>query len=611
MPPGDGGPRAREKRSILNVKAGGEGTRPTKKSRRSMPVGASAELFEPNVHPFRSTLGAKLRASRSDLMSLGAGGSRVAEAQRNAARSIGLPATKMSSFRCSAHPVKRPARAQPPVLVPRRDEGSSRRPGGINVRRENVAPTEVIDLEAAGAMATPPQRAQSLREDDSRLVSDDDDSDVDVVPVPRIEQDRPPTISERMRARKMPVQTGVSLARIRSEVQTSRISDRARNSPPRLPQSKGLSKESRPRPLTDVKNTKGVAVTVAAKRSAAPSSKPSESAKTIPASNFYGKDDVSPSRALLGRDTASRKAPPVGDRSVRMPAKASPVSVLEKPRFVPNKRLRPLDELERKVFQTTTQKVVKGEIVAEVKSANIVLRGKDIVRLRGRRWLNDEVVNAMVGLINDRNRAFFANAASASASSGGKAMGAENDDDDCQVVDTDVVRPGRPRCYMFNSFFFTRLHSNGYDYDGVERWPTRAKIDVLSQDLILLPVNLNNFHWVLAAVDLRHRAFLYLDSMYGADTFDVLPTLRRWLFDEVANKHGEGKAESLKIDSWTDVQRPSYLPRQGDDGSCGVFTLYMADYLELGKTPDFGQHDIVILRQRAVLFLKDGALPAT
>jgi sentrin-specific protease 1 len=267
-------------------------------------------------------------------------------------------------------------------------------------------------------------------------------------------------------------------------------------------------------------------------------------------------------------------------------------------------RLAPLSGEERARFQTMTKGVAKGAVIAEVKSANIVLRGKDIARLRGRRWLNDEVINAFSALVNDRSRSHFARAAAA-----GPAPHGVDADDDCCVVETGVVRAGRPRAYMFNSFFFTRLSANGYDYAGVRRWTVRARVDVAALDLVLLPVNLDNFHWVLAAVDLKRREFLYLDSMHGADTSHVLPTLRRWLFDEVRDKHGPGRAEALRIDSWADVQRPAYLPRQGDDGSCGVFTLYVADYLELGKTPDFVQDDVAVLRQRTVLFLKDGALP--
>jgi hypothetical protein len=87
--------------------------------------------------------------------------------------------------------------------------------------------------------------------------------------------------------------------------------------------------------------------------------------------------------------------------------------------------------------------------------------------------------------------------------------------------------------------------------------------------------------------------------------------LGRWLFDEIHEKHGLKQAEHMQIPSWKRTVNPSYLPRQRDDGSCGLFTLYTADYLELGRIPDYSQDDMTVLRQRAILFLTRGSLPET
>ncbi len=42
---------------------------------------------------------------------------------------------------------------------------------------------------------------------------------------------------------------------------------------------------------------------------------------------------------------------------------------------------------------------------------------------------------------------------------------------------------------------------------------------------------------------------------------------------------------------------------------CDIFALYAADYLEMGRKPDFDQNDIHILRQRTAIFLKNSKLP--
>lgn len=96
----------------------------------------------------------------------------------------------------------------------------------------------------------------------------------------------------------------------------------------------------------------------------------------------------------------------------------------------------------------------------------------------------------------------------------------------------------------------------------------RTNVDVATLDLVLLHVNLNNFHGALAGVDLKHQEFLQLSSMHGRDSFGVLSTIHRWFFDEIDGKYGTTRAIALKIDSWANVQRPAYLPKRVDDGSC-------------------------------------------
>jgi hypothetical protein len=289
-------------------------------------------------------------------------------------------------------------------------------------------------------------------------------------------------------------------------------------------------------------------------------------------------------------------------------------------------RRQALNSSETTIVKSATIKVPQDKIVAEVKEANIVLRGEDIVRLRGRRWLNDEVINSFVALINVRNKKYFANQGKSSSDT------SVTPDRGCDVVEVSspttpyhhreeegilrqsyngLRQPGRPRTYAFNTFFHTRLCKNSYDYKGVRKWPERAGIDIASLDLVLVPVNLDNYHWVLAAVDIRDKELIYFDSLYGGDDLGVLEALGRWLFDEIHEKHGLKQAESMQIPSWTRTVNPSYLPRQRDDGSCGLFTLYTADYLELGRIPDYSQDDMTVLRQRAILFLTRGSLPET
>lgn len=109
-------------------------------------------------------------------------------------------------------------------------------------------------------------------------------------------------------------------------------------------------------------------------------------------------------------------------------------------------------------------------------------------------WLNDEVVNSYAQLINART-----------------VMGAPGD-----------------RVHCWNSFFYQRLAEQGYAGANLKRWTKRVswlhvglltakyKLDIFSLHKMILPINLNNAHWVCAVVDFRRQRFEYYDSMHDS-----------------------------------------------------------------------------------------------
>lgn len=276
-----------------------------------------------------------------------------------------------------------------------------------------------------------------------------------------------------------------------------------------------------------------------------------------------------------------------------------------------NIRLIRLNEEELKEWASVTKNVKKSAVLAVIKEARISLCGRDFACLRACRWLNDEILNSFVALINARNREYFKQKDNEEIVE--HRPGWVEDDgrkgDEHFSGCNQLFSSYRPRTHVFNTFFFERLKQNTYDYNGVRRWLHKAGKHIRDLDLILVPINIHDFHWVLAAIDLKHRIFVYMDSLLKKDTAEVIPTLRRWLIDEVHSKIGYDVAKHLDINNWKYSINPLFIPEQSDSGSCGVFTLYLADYLELGKKPDYSQKDIVQLRQRAVLFLKNGKLP--
>ncbi|GAB0492285.1 hypothetical protein MMPV_003547 [Pyropia vietnamensis] len=245
-------------------------------------------------------------------------------------------------------------------------------------------------------------------------------------------------------------------------------------------------------------------------------------------------------------------------------------------------------------------------IEVRVAAARITLRKRDLRRLRGSRWLNDEVMNAYVALVNVRNRQRVADAAAAAvataeAAAMAAAAAADTDDEVMCISDAPPSPPPPPPS--------SAACPAGFDYAGVHRWPTAAGLDVSTLDLLLVPVNLDASHWVLAVVDIRSRRFAYLDSMHGPDSSRVIPTLRRWLGAEVAARSGLDAEVALDLGAWpvaVNEWAGTPIPRQRDGGSCGVFVLKTAEHLERGAAVNFGQRDVPLLRKQIVLDLQDG-----
>lgn len=108
--------------------------------------------------------------------------------------------------------------------------------------------------------------------------------------------------------------------------------------------------------------------------------------------------------------------------------------------------------------------------------------------MRAGQWLNDEVINFYLGLLQEREMA--------------------------------NGRPKAPRVHFHNTFFYNKLFTDAgeYQYKSVQRWTTEKRLGycILDCELILIPVH-QDIHWVLAAIDLVNKTVTYYDSLHGQD----------------------------------------------------------------------------------------------
>lgn len=204
---------------------------------------------------------------------------------------------------------------------------------------------------------------------------------------------------------------------------------------------------------------------------------------------------------------------------------------------------------------------------------NTQITVKVVKCLRPGEWLNDEVINFYMNLLNERNA---------------KLRG----------LGQDV-----PYCFCWNSFFWTKLCSeNGqsYDYSQVKRWSKKRQLDVFKLDLMCVPVNVRNVHWALGVVNFRLKKITFLDSFQSnIPPREFYAGICRYLHDEHIDKKGLPLTKGWVFDS--NLYSP--VPQQNNGSDCGVFTCQFGECLSDGRFLDFTQKNIPNLRLKMVRIL--------
>lgn len=204
----------------------------------------------------------------------------------------------------------------------------------------------------------------------------------------------------------------------------------------------------------------------------------------------------------------------------------------------------------RKVFCSGNQ----DEVLSE--AFRLTITRKDMFTLNNLNWLNDEIINFYMNLLMERSK-----------------------------------RKGFSRVHAFNTFFFTKVKSAGYQ--AVKRWT--KKIDIFSVDLILVPIHLG-VHWCLAVVDFRKKTITYYDSMGGMN-MEACRILMQYLKQESLDKKGK----EFDANGWQLLNKSSReIPQQMNGSDCGMFACKYADYVTKDKRITFTQQHMPYFRKRMV-----------
>eukprot|EP00891_Asterochloris_glomerata_P005549 jgi/Astpho2/5549/e_gw1.00079.275.1_t len=200
-----------------------------------------------------------------------------------------------------------------------------------------------------------------------------------------------------------------------------------------------------------------------------------------------------------------------------------------------------------------------------------MIRRRDIKCMQASSWLNDEVINLCVALLQERNKA------RREAGIG-------------------------PDCYFHNTFFVNKLFTalNKYDYKSVRRWtaPKRLKRtfpgefdSILELDRIIIPVHLG-IHWVCAVISLQDSQIWWYDSL-GVSGVHA-EALKQYVHDEYEDK----LQRDVDTSDW-EVIVPD-VPQQLNGHDCGVFTLMFAEYSSRDVAFNFQQKHMQSFRAKIV-----------
>ena len=205
---------------------------------------------------------------------------------------------------------------------------------------------------------------------------------------------------------------------------------------------------------------------------------------------------------------------------------------------------------------------------------DIPIINSTIVRLRPGVWLNDEIVNFYMSMLQERDKELVS------------------------------IYPKRVPSYYFNSYFIAKLlDEGGYKYANVKRWSSKAKINIFELNKIFFPVNIANNHWTMAIINMKKKQICYYDSFHAKGE-RYLNGLLNYIVDEGMTKY------NMTVDrsEWSFISGDSSSPRQTNGCDCGVFSIMCADFLTDDLPLSYHQSDMNAFRNKICADILRGSL---
>lgn len=260
-----------------------------------------------------------------------------------------------------------------------------------------------------------------------------------------------------------------------------------------------------------------------------------------------------------------------------------------------SKKKEPLLKKESDEVREVWKSSADDEIIYRLTGASI--DGKGLRTLMPGVWLNDQVVNLYMALLNERSKVLY-------------------------------KWTRNKRSYFFNSFFLVALTNSegGFNYDRVREWT--SAVNVFKSEKLFFPIFGDN-HWMLVIVFLNEKRIQFFNS---AENLQVkkgehsIAIILRWLSCEFlriqegcscsrSEMGGECEVcqEKFLVNDWKKVLSCQEMPtpQQKNGFDCGVFMLTFAEFIADDLPISSIDQDLISLCREKIAFnLLHGGIPS-
>ncbi len=216
-----------------------------------------------------------------------------------------------------------------------------------------------------------------------------------------------------------------------------------------------------------------------------------------------------------------------------------------------------------------------------------VVRVKDLITLRGLIWVNDEIMNMYMCLLQQNS-----------------------------------LKGNGKKVFFHNSFLWSKFKAKGYE--SIRRWTMKHILEkkgyyneqsIFDFELMLIPVNKRNMHWYFVGADFVNHKFIYGNSLsprgrkgrLGKGLKQICNDLREYIDYEYQEKIKCNKTiYDLNWNQWSHEEHP--FPQQTGGTECGVFTMKGVSWKAAGLTVDFKAEDMPLFRKQLQIEIITGQI---